>query len=183
MEQLEKEFDRGLYIRIYGGLAWPTLLAPAYFCIFAQEREENPSGKRRLVQVHELEGKGSIDDFFREVRDTAESFDVEVIFADVENTSWFEKFTSKHYFLLQKVTGAQDFDYGLEIIKVFSNAHALQTMADSVLRSQLASLRGSDLKEAFERLNAINGLRYAVSGFDDREEGRYNPIDLHKCFA
>ena len=44
-----------LFTRVNGGIAWPSIEAPAYFCIFAQKEKENQLGKKPLVQLFELE--------------------------------------------------------------------------------------------------------------------------------
>lgn len=174
-----------IFTRVNAGLAWPTIEAPAYFCIFAQKEKENPSGKRPLVQVFELEDvEGSIDSFFKKVKGIAERYKVYLIYTDVEDSAFFEKFSSNYYYLLQKTTGAQDFLYGLEVIKAWSKLGGIETMEDSILRSQLSSLRETELKEAPGKFNGVNALRYCVGGFDDWWEGRFDPgIELEKVWA
>ena len=163
-----EEFDR-----ISGGLAWPTLEAPAYFCIFGQSVKENQFGKRPLIQVFELENiEDSIDIFFKQIKKASDRLRVDLIYGNSEHNAFTEKAFSYGLIMPQKLSGMQDFNYGLEIIKAWAKAHAIETMEDSILRSQLISLRDSELKEAPEKFNAINGLRYAVTGFDDREDGR-----------
>ena len=162
-----------LFARVSGGLAWPTLEAPAYFTIFAQREEKNSFGKRPLIQVCEFEDiEGSIDSFFKQVKEAAEDFKVRLIYGNVEDSAFYEKAKSYGLYMPQKLTGMNDFNYGLKIVKAWANFGAIRSMEDSVLRSQLASLRESELKEAQERLNAINGLRYVVTGVDDRQDGR-----------
>ena len=174
-----------LFTRVHGGLAWPTFKAPAYFCIFAQQEKKNQFGKRPLIQVFEAEDvERSINDFFSEVKEVAERFIVHLIWSGIKGNAYFEKFHSKHYYILNEPTGAEDFGYGLEVVKAWSKDGGIQTMDNSILRSQLASLRESELKEAPDKFNAINGLRYAVCGFDDEKERRYYyPAFLEKVFV
>ena len=177
-KQYGKFFDfhnikRESFKRLYGGLAWPINEIPAYFCIFGQRNEENKFGKRPLIQIFEMEDtEGSVNNFFARVKDISDQFGVYMIYADVENPAWYEKFVSVQCPILGRPTGAQDFDYGLQIIKAWAKADALQTMEGSLLRSQLSSLRETELKEALEKYNAVNGLRYVVSGVDDQDECR-----------
>jgi len=175
-----------LFSRIYGGIAWPTIQAPAYFCIFAQMTKENQFEKVELpiIQVFELEDtEGSVNNFFNKVKEEAKRFMVHLTWGSAEK-SYFDKFDSVHYLVLREPTGAQDFSYGLEVIKSWSKGAGIQTMEDSVLRSQLASLRESELKEAPEKFNAINGMRHAICGFDDEKEMRYcYPAFLEEAFV
>ena len=172
------------FLRVCGGLSWSTVEASAYFTCLAQRREENEFRKKPLIQVLEFEDEGSIDGFFERVRKAASRFQVSLIFTDVENSSFYTKFSSRHYYLLQGVTGSEDFNYGLSIIRAWGKKNALETMEGSILRSQLSSLRESDLRESPERkFNAVNALRYVVSGFDDWEEGRFNPINFDSVFV
>ena len=168
MEKLKKGFNR-----VCGGLAWPTIEAPAYFCIFSQREKENRFGKRPLIQVFELEDyKGSIDRFFKQVSEAAEDFKVHLTYGDVEDSAFYEKAKSYGLYMPQKLTGMKDFNYGLKIIKMWANADAIKTLEGSILRSQLASLRESELGEAALKYNAVNGLRFVCQGIDDREDGR-----------
>lgn len=158
---------------VCAGIAWPTIIAPAYFCIFAQKEKENKFGKKPLIQVFELENlDDSIDRFFKEVKEASNRFGVDMIFGNAEESAFYEKAKSFDLFIPEKLTGMDNFSYGLTIITTWSRAHAIKTMKDSILRSQLSSLRESELKEAPEKYNAINGLRYLVTGFDDKEDGR-----------
>jgi hypothetical protein len=165
--------------RFYGGLAWPVNEIPAYYCLFGQLNEKNKLGKRPLIQIFEMQDtEGSVNNFFSWVKDISEQFGVYDAFADIENVAWYEKFVSVHFHILGRVTGAQDFNYGLQIIKSWAKADALKTMEGSLLRSQLASLRETELKEVSEKFNAVNGLRFLVTGVDDVEEGRTRFDDL-----
>ncbi len=166
-------YERGSFLHVCGGLAWPTVEAPAYFCVFGQKTVENKFGKKPLVQLSELEDcEESIDSFFKRVVDIVKSFNVDLIYGDSENDSFYEKAKSFDLYMPQKLTGMHDFIYGLNIVKMWSKADAIKTMENSIIRSQLSSLRETDLKEAPEKYNAINGLRYVVTGFDDRDDGR-----------
>ena len=177
-----------LFNRVYGGIAWPTIQANAYFCIFGQMAKEDKFRNvelHSLIQVFELEDtEGSINNFFNKVKEEAERFMVHLIWGSADK-SYFDKFDSVHYLVLREPTGAQDFSYGLEVIKSWKKSTGIHTMENSILRSQLASLRESELKEApAERFNAINGMRYAVSGFDDEKERRYDyPAFLEDVFV
>jgi len=137
-----------------------------------------------LIQVFELEDtEGSINNFFKKVKEEAKRFMVHLTWGSAEK-SYFDKFDSVHYLILREPTGALDFSYGLEVIKAWNKSAGIQTMENSILRSQLASLRESELKEAPEKFNAINGMRYAVCGFDDEKEGRYcYPAFLEDVFV
>ena len=186
---IQYHYDNGeteLFGRIYGGIAWPTLQAPAYFCIFAQMVKENQFNEEllSLIQVFELEDtEGSINNFFKKVKEVAKRFMIHLMWGSAEK-SYFDKFDSMHYSVLREPTGAQDFSYGLEVIKSWNKSAGIQTMDNSVLRSQLASLRESELKEAPEKFNAINGMRHAVCGFDDEKEMRYcYPAFLEDVFV
>ncbi len=175
-----------LFSRVYGGIAWPTLQAPAYFCIFAQMVKENQYNEEllSLIQVFELEDtEGSVNNFFKKVKEVAKRFMIHLMWGSAEK-SYFDKFDSMHYSVLREPTGAQDFGYGIKIIESWNKNTGIQTMENSVLRSQLASLRESELKEAPEKFNAINGMRYAICGFDDEKEGRYcYPAFLEEVFV
>ena len=162
-----------LFARVSGGLAWPTLEAPAYFTIFAQREEKNSFGKRPLIQVCEFEDiEGSVDSFFKQVKKAAEYFKARLIYGNVEDSAFYGKAKSYGLYMPQKLTGMNDFNYGLKIIKTWSNSGGIETMEDSILRLQLSSLRESELKEAPVKFNTINGLRFIVTGVDDREDGR-----------
>ena len=168
--------DTELFSRIYGGIAWPTIQASAYFSIFGQMAKEDQFRNvelHSLIQVFELEDtEGSINNFFNKVNEEAKRFMVHLTWGSADK-SYFDKFYSMHYFTLREPIGAGDFNYGLEVIKSWKKSTGIQTMENSLLRSQLASLRESELKEAPEKFNGINGMRYAISGFDDEKEGRY----------
>jgi hypothetical protein len=199
VEKVEGEFHQGkliqfhytngekeLFGRINGGIAWPTLQAPAYFCIFAQMAKENQFDEELLplVQIFELEDtEGSINNFFNKVKEAADRFMVHLMLGSAEE-AYSEKFNSMHYSMLLEPTGAKDFNSGLEVIKAWSKGGGIETMENSILRSQLASLRESELKEASEKFNAINGMRHAVCGFDDEKERRYcYPAFLEDVFV
>jgi hypothetical protein len=165
--------DTELFTRVNGGLAWPTIEAPAYFCVFAQQQKENQYGKKPLVQFYELEdSEGNINNFLKQVCAIAEHYKVYATFGNSENAAFLEKARSCKLFMPQKLTGVMDFNYGLEIIKAWFKAGALIIMDKSILKAQLSSLRETELSEAPDRYNAINGLRYVVTGFDDWMDDR-----------
>ena len=162
-----------LFTRVSGGLAWPTIEAPAYFCMFAQREKENQHGRRPLVHHFELEDSdGNINSFLKQVCDVAERFHVYATFGNPENVAFLEKANSFQLYMPMKLTGVSNFSYGLEIVKAWFKADALTIMDNSLLKKQLSALRETELREAADRYNAINGLRYVVTGFDDWLDGR-----------
>ena len=167
-----------LFKKVLAGLAWPTLKESAYFCIFAKGEKKNQFGKEPLIHVFELDDDGSIDCFFEEVKKNVERFLVSSVFCLAEGNPFFLKHGNICTYL--EPNGAKDFSYGLTVIKAWSKASAIQTMEGSILRAQLGTLRESDLKEVQERFNAINALRYVVSGFE-RDSGFSGRINLDDC--
>ena len=162
-----------LFAGVNGGIAWPTIEAPGYFCVFGQRSKENQFGKKPLVQLFELEdSEGNINNFFKEVCVNAERFKVYSVFGNAEDEGFYKKATSLGLYIPLKLTGMGDFNYGLEIVKAWFKTDALAIMEDSILKQQLSSLRETELREAADQYNAINGLRYVVTGFDDWTDGR-----------
>jgi hypothetical protein len=165
--------DTELFTRVHGGLAWPTIEAPAYFCVFAQREKVNQCGRRPLVQFFEMEdSEGNINNFLKQVCDVANRFKVYATFGNPENEAFLQKANSLRLYMPLKLTGVNDFNYGLEIVKAWFKADALTIMDNSLLKKQLSALRETELREAPDRYNAINGLRYVVTGFDDWTDGR-----------
>jgi hypothetical protein len=159
---------------IRGGMVWPTLNAPAYFCIFAQQTELNVKGRLPLVLL--AEGENTLPHtFFRDliakgkeyccrhfyVDFTKENRELTVLFNDIC------RYNRVKYIELIRAPYTKNFSFGLGLAQEWAADGALEVPDGTILRGQMSEISAEHLDASVEeRFYAINALRYIIASVE-----------------
>ena len=177
-DPLTLESTKKRYQAIRGGLSWPSLKAPAYFCLVSQEYVKPPiievehpeSGRRILIAEHE-DNSLSLNSFFSRLTDLAEKFGCVEFYADLPEDktssgylSDFEEFTRRSNVFVTGAYDANDFYLGISRIKGSILSKSLTIPQDSLAHEQLTEITRDDLENP-DRFHAINALRHVIGSY------------------
>jgi hypothetical protein len=162
------------FFDVRGGLVWPTISSPGYYCIIGQEEIKRSTGKRPVVFFREGEDD-LLEGLFRKLTDDAKKCFVSAFYCDraEEHLSFiedFEDFLKRNFvgdLMLIQAPDVQNFQYGVNLIRQYRKEQLLEIPEQSTLYGQLRALNPDDVKHSREdKLYAVNGLRYAIVGFE-----------------
>ena len=172
------------YSGIRAGLCWPTITSPGYFCIFGEEwhkvgKDELRENRGKLHLLAEGESDSlSLNDLFSKLTGAAQKLhcgDIHIKW-DEESYSFegaFWEYTRKHD--IHSDTGhlypaphSDNIILGISWVQEWLKAGLLDIPEQSIVYGQLKKISKLDLEDALEKkFYAVNGLRYAVSAFQE----------------
>jgi hypothetical protein len=177
----EKTSSIKRYLAIRGGISWPTVHSPAYFCVVGQEYidapvwEKKPAGKRVLLAEYKSESLSLSAGFYGRIVDIAEQmlclrFYVELPEdrSDCGYLSDFQNFArdKNSGVYLDAAYDTDNFQLGVSRIKGSIDSGALIVPEDSIVYQELRIFAKSDLDDLpEERFHAVNGLRHVVGSY------------------
>jgi hypothetical protein len=160
---------------IRGGLTWPTLTAPGYFCILAQLTDLNVQGKLPLVLLGEGENQLP-HKFFSDLLFKAKEYRCRTFYADLarqtrELAQLFSSIVTYgriSYVELKRAPFANDFSVGLGLAREWSQDQALKIPEGSTMRSQLGAISSGHLTEQAleQKFYALPALFYVVASVE-----------------
>jgi hypothetical protein len=156
---------------VAGGVAWPTIGHPAYYCIFGQDPNRNHKGKKPLKFIAEAENHSPEELYGKLILDSRKLLCWDY-YADLQekNLNFYQDFIS---FMSMRdldrinLQPASVIDYtaGLLTIQNWIRSEALKGVPkDSILGSQLREIKESNYQEP--KFYAVDALRCVISSFN-----------------
>ncbi len=172
-----KENEKRNFQQIRGGLSWPTRDLPAYICILGQYSGTITAAPGSVRLLFERQCKTS-PELLLLAANMAKDLRFSEYFTDLSKPEWqgfHEKFRQyiQHNRKFREIRlkhsdYADDFLYGMDVIRRWANNKVLELPGGSIVRDQLRSLNDEDLRAESPELkfDAINALRYVAIPFD-----------------
>ena len=178
------------YAAIRGGISWPTVTSPAYYCIVAMTDSGTHDDERRLVGDYDLLAEYESDslglsNFYRKLSDAAEQYSCNDFYVDMPENRYecgyvadFEKFQrgrgSKMYAL--EAYDVDNFMLGISRIRQSVDEGKLSIPEQSVLYEQLQSITKDDLQDKpEEKFYGVNALRHVIGSYYREQPRLYKP--------
>jgi len=178
--------DRKQYLAVRGGLSWPLMadkVLPACYCVVGEElinaaqRRENQRGKLILLSEHEAPEILSLPTFFTKLTDDVRLLGCNTFYAVTmefqgrdysADTEVFRKFMYEKQIAvhLEEAPWADRPDLGINYINEWIKKGLLELPEGSLVRNQLRMVVAEKIDQLPQTLNAVNALRFVVSGFE-----------------
>jgi hypothetical protein len=162
---------------IRGAMVWPTLNAPAYFCIFAQQTELNVKGKLPLVLLAESENTLP-QTFFQDLIAKGKEYRCRRFYVDFDNQNrelmvLFNdmcRYSRITYIELTRAPFTKNFSFGLGLARQWAADGALEIPHGSIMRGQLSAISAEDMTQQGieDRFYALRALFYVVGSVEKR---------------
>lgn len=187
-----QEPEKIIYRKIWGGIAWPSEVSPAYACFVGQRFvEDTPFEKDRIKEPLEFLAECqsdalTLEDFFRMVTDESARLCADKVYANL-GREWTEEHEQKGegkysgyvtsfrrylsdneipYVTLQSAPYVENYLYTVQIINDFKRQDRLSVPEDSTAFDQLSRIKKSDLQDKPEvYFYAVEALRHVVGAF------------------
>jgi hypothetical protein len=172
------------YSGIRAGLCWPTIASPGYFCILGEEwrnvdKDEIRKNRGKLHLLAESESNSlSLNDLFSMLTEATEKLCCGYVHFEQEEEgkrsgfeSAFWEYTREHDIkssILSPAPYSDNMILGTSWIQDWSKAGLLNIQEHAIVFEQLKKISKADLEDQPEKkFYAVNGLRYAVSAFQE----------------
>ena len=162
------------YFTIRGGISWPGIAAPGYYCIFGLKNEPTLTEKNPLILL--AEGKDSrMEKFFERMTLHATKTYCEQLFADVREENKGYEDSLYRFIRERKIKGIRLWDsseftgnveYGVALIKQWRQDKSLRIQKDTILRDEIERMTHEDAKEIDKRFYAIAALIRVLCSFE-----------------
>jgi hypothetical protein len=158
---------------IRGGIAWPSLTSPAYFCLIGRRGHFNPNFKSPLILLKEYEADLLGDLLIQLHEDARKSFCLK-FYAEVKEghyafcdqfCKYMEKLRSQIELLSPDIP---DWTASILQIQKYVKDSALSIPKETILHSQLGKMTGGDDEKDSQKAEfyAVNALRCVIGSFE-----------------
>jgi hypothetical protein len=186
------------YRKIWGGVAWPTEMSPAYACFVAQvfmetTRFEKKAIKEPLILLSECQSDElTLDDFLHKVTDESVRLCADKIYANL-GRDWseeheqegegkfsgyvtsFRRYLSDNeipYVTLEGAPYVDNYLYTVQIINDFRNKERFTVPENTTAFDQLSAIKKSDLEHKPEMFfYAVEAVRHVVGAYSKYRPG------------
>lgn len=173
--------ERIKYSDVRGGLSWPTIRGPAYYCILGELYMEfkNPNNPYRRGKIHLLKERVfdglSVERLCKELTDDNLLYAVSTFYCNLDDKymEYYDAIIDYGYAWKTKTVMCEDapfkenFQMGLAQVHDWRRDKLLELPGDSIAQLQTAKITQTMLSQPdCDLINyATNALRFAVSGF------------------